>query len=242
MFGYKVYIAIILWRLGLRKILPSVYVNKKPIHECGSDLLDISKNDLFSMDERAIRRGGCWVRAEIVPMLEKATTDLPIGIKLHFFGGWRHIAVQWTAWEKNLAQKRLDFPNAADKEVRRIARMTSADPSRGGFGPHQTGGAIDLTLVDRNGDELDMGSSFAHHGPESQTDFNGITSAQRKNRELLRNALHAVGLQNYPGEWWHYSYGDRAWASYKRKPFAIYGEIFTPDYKLKKEEIKYSEK
>jgi D-alanyl-D-alanine dipeptidase len=227
--------------LGIRKILPSGYVNKKQIRDNGSPLVDISNDKAFSMDERAMRRGGCWVRADMVPMLHAAASQLPDGIKLHFFGGWRHLAVQWTAWEKNLADKRKLHPDASDAEVARIARLTSADPTRGGFGPHQTGGAIDLTLI-KDGKELDMGTPLSYHGVECVTDFAGITPQQRKNRYMLRDVMHAAGFINYPGEWWHYSYGDRAWAAYGRKPFAIYNRIDNPEYKLKPIEQKYANK
>lgn len=238
---YKVYIAIILWWLGLRKILPSGYVNKKRIYENRTPLVNISDDKIFSMDERVLCRGGCWVRADMVSMLRIAAAALPGNIKLHFFGGWRHIAVQYTAWENNLSKKRKEFPNATESEVMRIARLTSADPTRGGFGPHQTGGAIDLTLV-QDGKELDMGTPFSYHGVECQTDYKNITSKQRKNRDLLRQVLHDAGFINYPGEWWHYSYGDRAWAAYGHKPYAIYGRIDNPDYKLKPSEQKYTNK
>lgn len=33
------------------------------------------------------------------------------------------------------------------------------------------------------------------------------------------------GFVNYPGEWWHFSYGDQLWAAYKNKKYAIYGSI-----------------
>lgn len=239
--GYKVYLAVILWHLGLRKILPSGYVNKKPIRENGQPLVDISTDNIFSMDERVLRRGGLWVRESIAPMLRNAARNLPAGYKLHFFGGWRHIAVQWTAWENNLAQKWKEFPNATETEIMRIARMTFADPSRGGFGPHQTGGAIDLTLV-KDGVELDMGTPFSYHGIECQTDYKKITAQQRANRNLLRRVLHKAGFINYPGEWWHYSYGDRAYAAYGHKPCAIYGRIDNPEYILKPSEQKYADK
>jgi len=239
--GYKVYLAIILWRMGIRKILPSGYVNKKPIKENHSPLVDISDDKTFSMDERAMRRGGLWVRRELAPMLRDAATRLPPGVKLHFFGGWRHIAVQWTAWEDNLANKRKLHPGASESEVKRIARLTSADPTRGGFGPHQTGGAIDLTLV-KDGLELDMGTPFSHHGAECVTDSKGVTPQQHENRDMLRSAMHAAGFVNYPGEWWHYSYGDRAWAAYTKNQYAVYGKIENPKYKLKAAEKQFADK
>lgn len=239
--GYKVYLAIVLWHLGIRKILPSAYVNKKSIRENNSRLIDLSGDKMFSMDERAIMRGGMWVRVELAPMLRAATQSLPKGYKLHFFGGWRHIAAQWMAWDEQIAEKRAKFPNLPEQELKRVVRMTAADPSRGGFGPHQTGGAIDLTLV-KDGKELDMGTSFSHHGKESMTDYPNLTKEQKMNRKILCDAMHGAGFQNYPGEWWHYSYGDRAWAAYGRKSFAIYNRIDNPEYKLKPEEKQYADK
>jgi len=33
--------------------------------------------------------------------------------------------------------------------------------------------------------------------------------------------MHSAGFSNFPGEWWHFSYGDRVWAAYLRKTHAI---------------------
>jgi len=234
----KAYYAYIMWRLGRRRILPSAFVNKKRIRENGSPLVDISKDPAFSFDERATKRSGLWVRAELVLMLRLAATALPAGYKLHFFGGWRSMLVQWTAWLENLENKRRENPNLSNEEIERIARMTSADPSRGDFGPHQTGGAIDLSIVDKDGQPLDMGTPFAYHGPESQTFYPGITPQQYTNQMMLYNVLRFAGFQNYPGEWWHWSYGDRAWAAYQRKHHAIFGQVHCKDYKITPEETK----
>ncbi len=238
---YKVYISVILWHLGTRKILPSEYINKKTIKDTACPLIDISKDKRFSFDEMALSRGGCWVRADLLSMLHSAADKLPDGIKLHFFCGWRHPAVQWAAWERVLAQKRKAFPELTEQEIIRITRMTVADPSRGGFGPHQTGGAIDVALI-KDGELLDMGTTFDHHGIKSQTKYKNITKQQKQNRKALFDALTASGFFNYPAEWWHYSYGDRMWAVYNNKPFAIYGKIENKHYKLTPEEIKYTKK
>ena len=39
-----------------------------------------------------------------------------------------------------------------------------------------------------------------------------IGAEARSNRRILIEALAASGLTNYPGEWWHWSYGDAEWA------------------------------
>ena len=59
----------------------------------------------------------------------------------------------------------------------------------------------------------------------SKTYSKNITNIQKSNRKILINSLKTVGFQNYPNEWWHWSFGDRAYAAYKNKPFAVYGKI-----------------
>nr|MBA3781340.1 peptidase M15D vanX D-ala-D-ala dipeptidase [Nocardioides sp.] len=39
-----------------------------------------------------------------------------------------------------------------------------------------------------------------------------VRGAAREMRDVLTAALSAVGLVNYPTEWWHWSHGDRYWA------------------------------
>ncbi|QNP68429.1 dipeptidase [Streptomyces roseirectus] len=52
-----------------------------------------------------------------------------------------------------------------------------------------------------------------------------IGAEARANRRLLIDALGAVGLVNYPTEWWHWSYGDRYWAMVTGAACALYGPV-----------------
>ena len=42
---------------------------------------------------------------------------------------------------------------------------------------------------------------------------------------LLRKIMMQVGFAPYDAEWWHFSYGDREWAFYCKKPYALYDQI-----------------
>ncbi|MCL6630013.1 MAG: hypothetical protein K6U00_10480, partial [Armatimonadetes bacterium] len=55
-----------------------------------------------------------------------------------------------------------------------------------------------------------------------------ITPHAAKNRQLLLDIMLEAGFSNYPGEWWHYSYGDSAWALRVGAPCALYGAV-NPD-------------
>ena len=93
-------------------------------------------------------------------------------------------------------------------------RRYVADPARGSI--HSFGMAIDATIVDAAGRELDMGTAFdemtelSHPELEQRHLASGaLTAAQHGHRELLRGALRAAGFRGIANEWWHFELGDR---------------------------------
>jgi len=85
-----------------------------------------------------------------------------------------------------------------------------ANPSRTGL--HNYGMAVDLTICDKNGKPLDMGTSFDYFGSaaginkEEELVQRGIlTSTQVKNRQLLRKVMMHAGFFTIRGEWWHFN-------------------------------------
>ena len=93
-------------------------------------------------------------------------------------------------------------------------RMYLADPVRGSI--HSFGMALDITLLDESGREVDMGTGFddlserSWPGREAQFLASGeLTQAQVDNRQLLRDAMAQAGFVGISSEWWHYDCGDR---------------------------------
>ena len=93
-------------------------------------------------------------------------------------------------------------------------RRYVADPARGSI--HSFGMAIDATIVDAAGRELDMGTAFDEMTELSHPELEqrhlasrALTSAQHGHRELLRGALRAAGFRGIANEWWHFELGDR---------------------------------
>lgn len=83
--------------------------------------------------------------------------------------------------------------------------------------PHSTGSAIDLTLVDENGKEVDMGGDIDELSARSNPDYyKDSTHPQARvfhqNREILLEIMTYGGFRRHQGEWWHFSYGDQMWA------------------------------
>lgn len=86
-----------------------------------------------------------------------------------------------------------------------------ANPKKGP-GMHNYGAAVDVTLVDRDGNWLPMGSDFDHFGPESHIDNEAhllatgkITQEEYDNRRLLRRVMRQQGLLPLTSEWWHFN-------------------------------------
>ena len=93
-------------------------------------------------------------------------------------------------------------------------RQYVADPARGSI--HSFGMALDVTLLDPAGRELDMGSGFdemielSHPRLEAMHLASGrLTAAQLRNRELLRAAMSAGSFSGIDNEWWHFDLLDR---------------------------------
>jgi D-alanyl-D-alanine dipeptidase len=93
-------------------------------------------------------------------------------------------------------------------------RRYVADPALGSI--HSFGMALDATLVDAQGRELDMGSGFdemtemSHPLLEAEHLAAGkLTREQHRNRELLRGVLLRSGFQGIEDEWWHFDMLDR---------------------------------
>ncbi|MYM22807.1 D-alanyl-D-alanine dipeptidase [Duganella sp. FT135W] len=89
-----------------------------------------------------------------------------------------------------------------------------ADPTRGSI--HSFGMALDLTLMDVHGQELDMGTGFddlterSHPAlEEGLLAIGALTSQQIENRHWLRNAMLHNGWHGINTEWWHFDCGDR---------------------------------
>lgn len=70
---------------------------------------------------------------------------------------------------------------------------------------HNRGATIDLTLVRLDtGEELDMGTAYDEFTEEAHTA--NASGAVLENRLRLLRAMQAEGWENYPLEWWHFSY------------------------------------
>jgi D-alanyl-D-alanine dipeptidase len=79
-----------------------------------------------------------------------------------------------------------------------------APPTPPKYSAHNKGTALDATIQDTNGVELDMGSLFDEFTDRSQYSYSA-GSGQTENRKLLRDVFLSAGFKPYDFEWWHFS-------------------------------------
>lgn len=74
---------------------------------------------------------------------------------------------------------------------------------------HSKGATLDLGLLDCRTEPcitLDMGTEFDFFGEQANTNYPNLTDSQRQNRTQLLTAMNEQGFENYPMEWWHYTW------------------------------------
>ncbi|MET7982151.1 M15 family metallopeptidase [Streptomyces sp. NPDC005281] len=197
-----------------------------PVVDCGEPLLDVRTREPFPVDARRRDDTGAFahLREGVLNRLVAAGGLLPDGMRLLFVEGYRPPSSQRLYFERYAAGLRARHPGWDDGRLRDEASRYVSPPE---IAPHSAGAAVDLTLVDAAGRELDMGTPVNASPEDSEgacyTAADGISGAAREHRRFLAAALNAVGLVNYPTEWWHWSYGDRYWALATGAAHAIYG-------------------
>lgn len=166
------------------------------------------------------------VRAGLAVRLATARDLLPVGTWMRVVEGHRSLADQRAIIARYTAELRAAHPGI---DTAGLARLASRFVAPVVAAPHVAGAAVDVTLADACGADLDLGTPIdatpEQSGGHCFTAAAGISPDARAHRALLARVLGAAGLVNYPTEWWHWSYGDRYWALTTGAPAALYGPV-----------------
>ncbi len=129
----------------------------------------------------------CFVRPQVQTRLEQIyQTQLKAqGLKFKLYDCYRPRPAQQKLWDI--------VPNAT----------YVAHPQKGSM--HNKGLAVDLTLCDKNGKELEMGTDFDFFGRAARHNYTELDTQILNNRKLLKSLMEKAGFKSIKSEWWHYS-------------------------------------
>lgn len=166
------------------------------------------------------------IRTYVYELIKQAKKQLPENYNFIIYEAYRPMSEQIKLWNKVVTQLKAQYPEAdtGSEEFISLCDRYAANPYRQGSG-HQSGAAVDISLISDDGIEYDMGGKVRGFDDTAEFDSLLISSQAKNNRNILRDALHSVGMINYPSEWWHYSFGDRLWAKLTGSSIAIFGKL-----------------
>jgi D-alanyl-D-alanine dipeptidase len=140
------------------------------------------------VEEKMYECGRCFLRPkaarEIVKIHQKLQTQ---GLGLKMFDCYRPKPIQQKLWDK--------VPDA----------RYVTPPAKGS--QHNRGLAVDLTIVDENGKQLNMGTKYDYFGKEGYHTYKDFEDKSiLENRTLLLETMADFNFRHIRTEWWHYSY------------------------------------
>ncbi|MDQ8014612.1 MAG: M15 family metallopeptidase [Flavobacterium nitrogenifigens] len=128
----------------------------------------------------------CMLRLKTVKALIAANKDfLKKGYRIKLYDCYRPLDIQKKMWEI------VSNP------------IYVADPKKGSI--HNRGGAVDISLVDITGKEVDMGTSFDFFGIMASHNFKQLSKEILSNRAYLKKTMIKNGFNSFDSEWWHYN-------------------------------------
>lgn len=155
--------------------------------------LKFATTDNFT-EEKLYSNYKCLLLKHVAENLNNAAQEFQsLGYTIKIWDGYRPPAVSEKLWELMPDERFI------------------ADPKDGGS-RHNRGCAVDLTLVDANGIELDMGICFCHFSEKAYRDYQDFSQHVLDNRLFLETIMRKHGFIGLKTEWWHFDYYD--WLQY----------------------------
>lgn len=212
------------------------------IKDCLEDL--VSLNDIsnkiiiepkYFLEGLAGTSNECRVRVSIRDKLVRISKKLPDGYFLKIWDGFRTNETQQALFDKyyDVFAKTTNLSGCNLLEyTQKFVSLPSCD--KNSPSPHNTGAAIDLTICDRFGKSIELGTDFDNFDLKSYTRYyedlieNNVSLTELEmeilfNRRVFYNLFKEEGFFNYPYEIWHKSYKDQMWCEFFNLDFSLYG-------------------
>lgn len=128
----------------------------------------------------------CFLRVKTVKaLLEANKSFLTKGFRIKLYDCYRPKSIQKKMWKI--------VPDA----------NFVANPKKGSI--HNRGGAVDISLVDSLGVEVNMGTKFDFFGEEASHNYQNLSQEILDNRKFLKEIMLQHNFKSFDSEWWHYN-------------------------------------
>ena len=128
----------------------------------------------------------CFLRVKTVKaLLEANKSFLDKGYRIKLYDCYRPKTIQKKMW--------AIVPDA----------NFVANPKKGSI--HNRGGAVDISLVDSVGVEVNMGTKFDFFGEEASHNYQNLSQEILDNRKFLKEIMLQHNFKSFDSEWWHYN-------------------------------------
>jgi D-alanyl-D-alanine dipeptidase len=135
----------------------------------------------------------CFLRKSTAVKLDAVQKELErMNLGLKVWDCYRPLAVQWVFWAILPDERYVANPKTGSR--------------------HNRASAVDLTLVDSQGKELQMPTGFDDFSPRAGHHYQDLLAQTIRNRELLKSLMEKAGFTPLPEEWWHYD--DENWMQF----------------------------
>ncbi len=132
----------------------------------------------------------CFLLPAAVTCLQRAVNLLkPLGLYIKIWDGFRPLTIQQALFDHTPNPEYVSHPVWGQR-------------------PHPRGAALDVTLVDEQGNELNMGTQFDDFRTLAQHGNVDISTEAQRNRLVLAGAMLMAGFEKNDSEWWHYQLPD----------------------------------
>lgn len=148
---------------------------------------NFTKKILYPAAKAKLRREA----AESLASIQKEL--ISSNLRLKIYDGYRPLAIQWKLWEI--------VPN----------ENFVANPKKGS--KHNRGAAVDLTIIDALGNELEMPTGYDDFTEKASHEYMNLNEQAIKNRTFLKEIMGRHGFKAIKSEWWHYDF--QGWEQYE---------------------------
>ena len=153
------------------------------------DLRYASDQNVFG--EKVYKNGVALLRLGTAQKLKAAQEEFrQQGYTLKIWDAYRSPQAQFKLWEIMPDARFVVNPN-------------------NGYSYHSKGVAVDLTLVDKNGNELPMPSEFDNFTDRANRDFSDVEKERADNARFLERVMVKHGFLSIYYEWWHFVDSDK---------------------------------